>query len=351
MSNRLNKQWVEPKMPARMFSVCWLIACIGLLVGIGLYPLVLHGQETQAPSATLPPLLVKARQSDTPAAIAKRYLNDAAKGWMILEYNHLDTLVGGETILIPRGPFRLGGLSPDGYQTVSVLAYSDIGPDSGEAARPPSHVSRSVFGNQMHWLKTEGFIAITPAQLMDFMNFSGQLPQRAVLITVDTQSRAFFDLGVPILKMLEYTATVFVATDAVGRKGNMTWDQIEQLSRDGFTIGCRGKSGRPLIRRTAKEAFDAYFHRVESELRLAKKAIDTHLDAPCLFLAYPHGSTRRLLPAMAAKLGFAAGFIRSAGDTPFYADRFGIHRIAIDGNIDAEQFASILTTTITADLN
>lgn len=351
MSTRPNKQWVEPQTPARMFSAFWLIACLGLLIGTGWYPPVLHGQETNAQPATLPPLLVNARQSDTPATIARRYLNDAAKGWMIREYNNMDTLVGGETILIPRGPFRRGGLRPDGYQTVSVLAYSDIGPDSDEATRPPSHVSRSVFGNQMHWLKTEGFIAITPAQLMDFMDFFGQIPKRAVLITADTQSRAFFDLGVPILKMLGFTATVFVATDSVGREGNMTWDQIGQLSRDGFTVGCRGQSGRSLIRRTEKEGGDAHFHRVESELRLAKTAIETHLDVPCLFLAYPHGSTRSLLSAMAAKLGFAAGFIRSPGDTPFFADRFGIHRIAIDGNINAKQFASMLTTMITADLN
>ena len=70
-----------------------------------------------------------------------------------------------------------------------------------------------------------------------------------------------------------------------------------------------------------------------------------------MFLAYPNGSTSSLVSAMAAKLGFSAAFTLSPGDNPFFADRFGIHRIVIDGHINPEQFGSMLTTMIKADLN
>ena len=290
------------------------------------------------------PLLVRARQADTPASIAQRYLNDASKGWMIVEYNGIATFSGGEPVMVPAAPFRLGGLTPDGYQTVPVLAYADIG-DSTE------QVSPSAFNDQMHWLKTEGFVAITPNQLTEFMEFSGQLPRRSVLITFDTASHSLFEIGIPILKELGFTATVFVATNGVGGKDAMTWDQIKQLHRDGFTIGCRGRSGRSLTRRTKGQAFETYFKSVESELRLARQAIETHLDEPCRFLAYPQGDTNSLVSAMAAKLGFAAAFIRRAGDNPFFADRYGIHRTPINHRMNLERFGQRMTTRITADLH
>ncbi|GEM_PF-953497 len=349
MSNPPIKDAVGPRQQVwkvAVTAVCRLIACMVLMVGSGLFPPVLSGQETHTGPSSPLPLLVKARRGDTPTGIARRYLNDASRGWTILEYNGIEALSGGEAVMVPVAPFRPGGLNPDGYQTVPVLAYSDI----GASLQQTQQVFRSAFNRQMRWLKTEGFTAITPTQLVDFMEFSGQLPHRSVLITADTESQTFFDLGVPILKALGLTATLFVATGKVGVEGAMTWDQIKQLNEDGFTIACRGQSGRALTDRINGQTFKAYFESVESELRLARQAIETHLAAPCLFLAYPHGSTDELVSAMAAKFGFSGAFIRSSGDNPFFANRFGIHRIAIDSRMDPELLGRMLTTLIVTDL-
>lgn len=321
-----------------------ILICTALLIGAVLHPPTIHGEEMNTDPPPPLPILVKIRQTDTPASIAQRFLNDATKGWMIVEYNGRGAFSGGESVMVPAAPFRPGGLMPDGYQTVPVLAYSDIG-DSTE------QVSRSAFDYQMRWLKNEGFVAITPDQLTEFMKFSGQLPHRSVLITFDTASHSLLEIGIPILKELGLTATIFVATNGVGVKDSMTWDQIKQLYKDGFSIGCRGRSGRSLTRRTQTQTFEAYFRSVETELRLARKTIETHLDEPCLFLAYPHGDTNSLVSAMAAKLGFSAAFIRRPGENPFFADRFSIRRTPIDNRNDSKQFAKLLTTLIPADLN
>jgi hypothetical protein len=53
------------------------------------------------------------------------------------------------------------------------LAYVDVGESIGADRQ---QVSRSAFSQQMRWLKTEGFSAITPTQLtVNFMEFIGQL--------------------------------------------------------------------------------------------------------------------------------------------------------------------------------
>lgn len=324
-----------------------ILIASALLIGSILLPPTVHGEEMTAGPSPTRPVMVRARQDDTPATIAQRYLNDASKGWMIVDYNGMATFSGGEPVMVPMVPFQPGGLTPDGYQTVPVLAYSDF----GEASEQTRQVSRSTFSHQMRWLKTEGFVAISPRQLTDFMGFFGQLPRRSVLITFDTASLSLFEIGIPLLKELGFTATVFVATNAVGNRKAMTWDQIKQLHKDGFTIGCRGRSGHSLTHRTNGQTFEDYFKWVEAELRLARLAIETHLNNPCLFLAYPQGDTDSLVSAMAAKLGFSAAFLLRPGDNPFFTDRYGIHRTFISRGMNMERFSQRLTTRITADLN
>ncbi len=317
------------------------VIILGLLV-----PAAGQAKEPIA-DADHPPLMVRARQGDTPATLAQRYLNDASKAWMIREYNGWASFSEGTAIAVPRAPFRLGGLTPGGYQTVPVLLYEDFQNLAPKSGRQPI----SAFKKQMAWLKTHGYITIDPARLMDFLAFSGQLPRRSVLITADTESRVFIEQAVPILKALGFRATLFVASEQVGEKGSVSWEQLRQLQRAGFTVGCRGKNGRALTRRKKGQSFRTNFVWIESELRQAKTQIEIQLGRPCRFLAYPQGKTNNLLAAMAAKLGFSAAFNRSPGNTPFFADRFNIHRTVVDIQSPPDRFGRRITTFIKADLN
>jgi peptidoglycan/xylan/chitin deacetylase (PgdA/CDA1 family) len=183
------------------------------------------------------------------------------------------------------------------------------------------------------------------------MGFSDQLPRRSILITADTESKAFLEQAVPILKTLGFKATLFVASERVGEKGAISWEQLRAFERAGFSIGCRGKNGRALTRRKKGQSFRTNFVWIESELRQAKTEIETQLGSPCRFLAYPQGKTNNLLAAMAAKLGFSAAFSRSPGNTPFFAARFNIHRTVVDNQSPPDRFGSRITTFVKADLN
>ena len=322
-----------------------LLLAVVLASGV-LMPQFVHGAEALASHAPLP-LLVRARQGDTPATLAQRYLKDASKGWMIVEYNDKSAFSPGEAVLIPQHAFRLGGLHPDGIQVVPVLAYGDIGGDSGQNRQ----LSRAAFHAQMQWLSAHGFSAVRPDQLVDFMAFSGQLPRQAVLITADTESLSFYEQAVPTLRKFGLTATIFIAAGKVDRNGAMTWDQVRHLHKEGFTIGCRGRNGRSLLRQKKGQSFQANFNWVAAELRQAKQMIEVELGTPCQYLAYPEGRSNRLVAAMAAKLGFSAAFNQLPGSTPFFADRFSIHRNRISPRFAPDQLGDLLTTTMAMDLN
>lgn len=315
----------------------WLALWVALAAAPGL-------AEMAADAPPLP-LLVRASGTDSPATLAERYLHDPGKGWMIVEYNHTDTFTDGQPVLIPMAPYRPGGLFPNGYQQVPVLAYADIGASPG----PDGRIGIDAFKDQMTWLRDEGFTTVTPVQLLNFMAFSGQLPEKAVLVTIDSESRQFFESAAPVLGELGFRATLFVASDAVGRGDAMSWEQLGQLQQQGITIGCRGRSGRSLIVLGGSD-MKTRFRQAAADLYQAKQAIESHLKRPCTALAWPGGETAELLAATAAKIGFEAGFVKSAGETAFFADRFGIHRIVVAPKTSIDRFARQLTILTQTDL-
>ncbi|HSO17885.1 MAG TPA: hypothetical protein VLT88_00410, partial [Desulfosarcina sp.] len=227
--------------------------CPILLIGALLIAQTVLGQETVVDGVRPHPLIVRPLPGDTPATLARRYLNDASKAWMIEEFNGKVAASPDNALLIPVAPFRRGGLRPDGFQSVPVLVYKDADhrPPDADAA-----VTEAI-RRQLQWLKRNGFTAVTPSQLVDFLNFSGQLPQRSILITADTQSGWFGDGMAPVLREFDFPAIVFVATGHVGAKGAMTWDLLRSLHQNGLAIGCRGDYGGSLARRKPGQSFEA----------------------------------------------------------------------------------------------
>jgi hypothetical protein len=216
------------------------------------------------------------------------------------------------------------------------LAYLDIGETPGHRRQV------SAFNQQMDRLKTEGFKAITPAQLVDFMKFSGQLPRRSVLITFDTVSTGVYDIGIPILKTHGFTATVFVATDRVGGKGAMNWEQIRQFHADGVHHRMPGSKRTsidppgPTNRHSTPIS-----NRWNLNCAWPEKRSKHTWTRPACFMAYPHGSTNSLVSAMVAKIGFSAAFSLQPGTIPFSETGSAIHRTLIDSRTGPDQFGNI----------
>jgi peptidoglycan/xylan/chitin deacetylase (PgdA/CDA1 family) len=320
-----------------------LVMALIVLIGFGL-PAV-HAETGDGDKDSVP-RLVKIRPQDTPATLSRRYLQKEGNGWMILEYNDIETLSAGRPLVIPTAPFRPGGLAPDSYQTLPVLAYGALEQD------PPAGLPTTLttFRKQMDWLQHHGLRTIGPGPAIDFMAFRGQIPRQAVLLTFDTTSQAFYRFVFPILASRGASAILFLATDDIGTAGALNWDQVREMHAAGIAIGCRGGSGHSLLRRKKKQTFHAYFRWIESELLRSKKAIESHLQTDCTLLAYPEGEASDLVRAMAAKLGFKAAFTLTPGENPFFVDRFAVHRIPVGARTAPEALDKWVVTRIQVDL-
>jgi len=284
-------------------------------------------------------IIVKASAVDTLPSLAHKYLNDPTKDWLISEFNDIKTLDAGQELIIPLRPFDKGGLKVNGYQTVPVLAYYGFSKDSPGKMT----VTEASFEAQMKYLMENGYHVISLDQLMDFLEFKEQIPEKSVVITIDNGLSSFYDIAFPILKRFGLTATLFVYTDFIDADKALSWKQINNLSKKGFDIQCKTKTHRNLTKRIKKESFKEYFASLEKEISYPKKLIKQKLNKECSYFAYPYGATNNLAVAILIKQGYRAAFTVKRASNPCFVDRYRIHRSVIYGDYDIERFKKNLS--------
>jgi peptidoglycan/xylan/chitin deacetylase (PgdA/CDA1 family) len=279
-------------------------------------------------------IIVTTQAGDNPSSLAARYLNDPAKGWVITEFNDIENLTPGQEVTIPLSPFAWGGLKANGYQTVPILVYFGF----SESKTGELVVSEKAFKEQMRFLKENGYRVITLDQLLDFLDFKGQIPEKSVVITFDDGWRSLYDFAFPILRDYGFPATLFVYTDFIGGKKALSWEQIEVLAANGIDIQSKTQTHRNVARLEKEESFRAYFQSLESEISRSKKIIEQKLKKQCKYLAYPYGETNTLVVELLKKYGYRAAFTVKRGSNPFFVNNYMINRSIISGEFDMDQF-------------
>jgi peptidoglycan/xylan/chitin deacetylase (PgdA/CDA1 family) len=204
-------------------------------------------------------------------------------------------------------------------------------------------VSQDDFEAQMKYLKQNGYHVVSIDQLLDFINYKEQIPEKSIVITFDDAWRSIFDIALPILIKYGFTATFFIYTDFIGGGKAMTWKQIETLSKIGFDIQCQTKTHRNLAVPKKNESLKEYFESIEMEISFPKQLIKNNLNIDCKYLAYPYGETNNLVISMLKKHGYRAAFTIDRKPNPFFIDKYRICRSVIYGSYDMDKFKNNLS--------
>ena len=285
-------------------------------------------------------IAVIAREGDTLSSFASKYLNDRTMDWFIAEFNDIETLTPGQTLIIPLKPYQKGGLTSKGYQTVPVLSYHHFSLDRADKLT----VTKSVFEEQMKFLKEKGYQVITLDQLFDFLEFRSQIPKKSVAINIDDGWRSTYDIAFPILKKYGYPATLFLYTDLiVGSDKTLSWELIQEMANNGIDVQCHTKTHRNLTLMDQKESFKEYFEAIEKELSTCETMIKKRLNKDVKYLAYPYGETNPLINELLKKHGYRGGFTIKRGGNPFFIHNYRVSRSMIYGDFDLNKFEKNLT--------
>lgn len=281
-------------------------------------------------------------EGETLSHLAKKYLNDPSKGWIIGDFNGIDAVKPDEYLIVPLQPPPPGGVTPRGYQTVPVLCYHNF--SLTESTK--MIVKRDDFEAQMKFLKDRGYHVISLNQLFDFIRYKAPIPRKSVVITIDDGWRSTYDIGFPVLKAYGYPATLFVCTDIINnpKKITLTWDQVKELKNDGLDIQFHTATHCNLAQTESHEPTSAYFNRLRKELTCSNAYDQYGLKKDMRYFAYPYGDTGPLVIAFLEKRGFDGAFTVKRGSNPFFVDPYRINRSVIYGDYDLKKFEKNLTT-------
>jgi peptidoglycan/xylan/chitin deacetylase (PgdA/CDA1 family) len=266
-------------------------------------------------------VVYKLKPEDTAASVAKKFIGDASKSWMVEDVNK--SMTPSNWIVVPLNLPNIGGIYSDGIQQVSILCYHQFGKNCSSRLC----ITADIFERQMKYLKDNGYHVISPEQFIAFLQYRKSIPKKSVMITIDDGYRSAYNTAYPILKKYGYPATLFVYTNFVEISPKaITWEQLRELKENGFTIGSHTINHSDLSKRWNIESKEAYKMRLRREIINSKQIIDKKLDQDTYFFAYPFGRTNHTVNLMVQKAGYKLAVTMDRGGNPFYANPYHLNR-------------------------
>lgn len=159
-----------------------------------------------------------------------------------------------------------------GASGIPVLMYHCIGDNSSDAKE--LYVTSSEFKKQLSYMKDAGYTPI------DF-NQAGNTIRRPVIITFDDGYKDNYTNAYPLLKEFNFKATIFLISNAIGKKQYLDISSIKKMQD---LIDFQGHSV------THPRLAEIGFNKVDFEVRESKKAIEYITGKPVFVFSYPYGN-------------------------------------------------------------
>lgn len=167
---------------------------------------------------------------------------------------------------------------------------------------------RRLFARQMHVLARAGYRTLSLEDVGALLARNEPMPARRFVITFDDGYEDVYREAVPILRMLGFTATVFIVSGFVGQmnvwdegKGCLApllnWDQIKKLLQAGFSIGSHTVS-HPDLSQLSRD-------NVWYEVSQSRKSLEQTLGAPVQTFCYPYGKWTDTTCEVVREAGYA----------------------------------------------
>ena len=273
-------------------------------------------------------------------ALAQRYLGDRGKRWRIAEFNDVDEVRPGQTVVIPLRVTNPTGVYPSGYLTVPILCYHRFGPRPSQLAVTPA-----AFEAQMDYLARNGYHVIPLSSLLGFLERGEPVPRKSVVLTIDDGYRSTYEVAFPILRKYGFQATVFLYSDFVGAPDALTWSQMKEMEASGLVnIQPHSKTHANFATRLAGETDAKYRDRMRTEIDTPIRLIQDRLAVPSLTFAFPYGDVNETVVDLLKRDGVRLGVTVTPGGNGFYAYPFMLRRSMVFGGDGIDVFRSKLAT-------
>jgi peptidoglycan/xylan/chitin deacetylase (PgdA/CDA1 family) len=281
-------------------------------------------------------VVVRVGRDDAPA-LARRFLGDEERYWVIEDANAPGRIEPGRQIIIPLKMRNPSGIDAHGYQTVPILCYHRFG-DHGDRLE----VTDAQFREQLSYLKEHDYRVIPLADLPAFLRGENALPKRSVVLTIDDGHRSIYRIAYPILKEFGYPATLFVYSDYIGH-GGLRWDELEEMAGSGLiSVQPHSRSHGNLAFREAGESDSSYRRRLSDEVGTPTALLRRRLGRRVDFYAYPYGDANEEVIRELRINGLRFGLTVQPHGNAVFTHPYLLHRTMIFGHRDLSAFKAAL---------
>lgn len=283
--------------------------------------------------------VVQVGTNDDLQSLARRFLGDPRRAWMITDANGTGRVDAGGVVVVPLRNDNPVGIYADGFQKVPILSYHRFGEEATPMTLPPA-----LFRQQMQYLKEHDYRVVPLIDLVGFLRGQAPMPRRGVVLTADDGYRSFYEIAYPILREYGYPATLFVYTDYINR-GGVRWEEIEEMRASGLiSVQPHSKTHGNLAVFAQGETPEAYRRRVEEEVAVPAALLSERTTEPAVSYAYPFGDANDLVIDRLRHHGYMLGVTVQRGGNAAFSPPFRLRRSMIFGHLGMDGFIAALDT-------
>jgi len=185
-------------------------------------------------------------------------------------------------------------------------------------------VRPEILDAQIKYLLDQGYKIIKLSEAFKNFSLASTTPgyNKTLVLTFDDGYRDFYLNAYPVLKKYNVPASFYVINQDIGRPGNVTWEMIKQLDKEGLVeIGVHTVNHKPLGKLKPESAY--------YQMSKSKELLEKGLGHPGDTIVYPFGSFNTNVKKQAKDIGFIGAASVYFGDRPSSKDMYAWRRAMI----------------------
>ncbi len=207
----------------------------------------------------------------------------------------------------------------DGTVELPILMYHSILDNTAKAGKYV--VTPAVLESDLLYLRQQGYETVLIADLLDYVNGQGELPEKPILLTFDDGFYNNYTYLYPLLQKYDMKAVISIIGKSTeyfssGKEkmnnnyAYLAWDQLEEMANSGLveiqnhTYDLHGEHRNGLAK-TSGESTAHFYASISEDLESLQTAIEEHLGFRPTALAYPFGTLSKDTEIIAKKMGFS----------------------------------------------
>lgn len=187
---------------------------------------------------------------------------------------------------------------------IHCFAYHRFGNDR----YPSTNISLDRFRAHLEFLQKHDYEVLTLGKALKRMR-KEKLSGKTAVLTMDDGYSSVNSGAVPLLEEYGYKASIFVCTEYVGGKNNLSWEKLKELQKKGYEIGNHSHSHAHFLNARSDSIGLRFKKDLERSEKLFKKKLG---ETPDLY-AYPYGEYHPEMERILEKRGYRGAVAQYSG--------------------------------------